>query len=281
MNKVTPATAIGFLLGACLAVVSTTTAHGNLRPTPEDLLEAAGVKTTIPSMTEALEDPQQDPELRHVSAVALGRTKNPEVVPTLVAALSDPDHFVRLGAILGLQFMPDARAISDLASILDDPAQAALHEPSSNALCLIRSREATDVIVNIVLDEATDDRTRLYATRALSQCGVTVVAEQLRPLLDDSSNRELQTSAAITIAHLGDPSGVPLIMAVLEDTSLREEEYSDAGVALEHVTGLSFGFTIPDSGTSIGAELVAAQNRALAWWEKNPRNISQIEREAC
>jgi len=237
-------------------------------PTPEQRLELAGVKVTIPAMAEALNDVRQDEEVRYLSAIALGRTRDPAVVPILLDALDDKDSVVRDAVLLGLVDVPDPRSIPYLDAFLNDSTQPShLHELAIYALCPIASPEAVDVLVHVALSDSTADQTRLIATQTLGECKVSGVTDQLRPLLmsDDS---DLRITTAITMAQLGDAAGVPILMAALEDATLLEQVGSVAGQALEHATGMDFGFKVPGGGTAVGDDLAAAASRAIAWWDK-------------
>ncbi|MGH8239640.1 MAG: HEAT repeat domain-containing protein, partial [Steroidobacteraceae bacterium] len=114
--------------------IGTANSPDDFRPTPEERLVEAGIDVSIPSLTTTLQDPSAAPQLRYLSAVALGRTKRIVILETLHSALTDATEEVRAGSVSGLRYLASPASAALLRKVaLEDPS-ASVREATIGAL---------------------------------------------------------------------------------------------------------------------------------------------------
>ena len=123
-----------------------------------------------------------DPMVRTYMALAMGRTGQQKYGPTLMEGMNDKDKVSRLAAIKALGLLAYAPAVNGI--------QKFTAENSSNA-------------------------ERLAATIALGNIGDKSIIPILQKLLDDEEPN-IRWDAAIALAKLEDPSGVQVIVNLLD-----------------------------------------------------------------
>ena len=144
---------------------------------PHALDQEPGAREQVRRMfTEATE-----PEVKQYLALVLGRTKDPQAVPLLTAALQSPDDKTRIYSLWALGTLGDRSALGPLADSLADP----------------------------------DPGIRKTAAFALGELGDPAAAPKLQPRLDDSV-ADVRWNAALSLAHLGDRSAVPVLETMVD-----------------------------------------------------------------
>ena len=117
-----------------------------------------------------------DADLRRYLALVLGRTRDPQAVPLLTAALKDGDDRTRIYALWALGALGDRSAREPLVATLADP----------------------------------DPGIRKTAAYALGEVGDKSVIPRLEPLLADGTP-DVRWNAALSLARLGSDAGVPVL----------------------------------------------------------------------
>jgi HEAT repeat protein len=163
----------------------------------------------------------KDNEVRWVAALALGEIKDQRAVPSLVEALSDPDRYVRYGAVMSLEMLswtPDneetlasmliaqqewetlhgmeSAAVDPLIRILKDP------NPETRVKIVELLGNIGDPAAKKACEEALLDRdpkVRWKAVLACSQCGV---ARHEIPLILANRPRTTRSATGAAVLNL-------------------------------------------------------------------------------
>jgi HEAT repeat protein len=136
----------------------------------------------VPEMLEAFEEASNDdPRVRHYLALSLGHLGDRSAVPTLSAALDDPDSTTRLYASWALGNLGDAAAVEPLLAKFQD-------------------------------DDPGVRKMAVYATGALGDPRAT---PGLTVALGDP-DRDVSWNAAVALAQLGDASGESQLLLMLD-----------------------------------------------------------------
>lgn len=122
-----------------------------------------------------------EPEVKQYLALVLGRTKDPQAVPLLTAALKSPDDKTRIYSLWALGSLGDRSALGPLADSLADP----------------------------------DPGIRKTAAFALGELGDPAAAPKLRPRLEDAV-ADVRWNAALSLARMGDRSAVPVLQTMVD-----------------------------------------------------------------
>jgi HEAT repeat protein len=139
---------------------------------PHALDQEAGARDQVRRLFQETDDP----DLRRYLALVLGRTRDPQAVPLLTAALDDPDDRTRIYALWALGTLGDPHA--------REPLQKALADR--------------------------DPGIRKTAAFALGELGDRSAVPRLLPLLDDGI-ADVRWNAALSLARLGSDAGVPVL----------------------------------------------------------------------
>jgi HEAT repeat protein len=123
----------------------------------------------------------KEPELRQYLALVLGRTRDREAVPLLLAALQDPDDKTRIYTLWALGELGDPRARGALEAELADP----------------------------------DPGLRKTAAFALGELDDRAAVPRLTGALDDAV-ADVRWNAALSLAHLGSDAGLPVLEAMVD-----------------------------------------------------------------
>lgn len=91
-----------------------------LRVSAADALGWIGDERAVQPLLSALEQSPADSSVREVAAEALGRIGNPEVIPALVASLTDTNEWVRRASAVALGDLGDQSVMDALAQALGD-----------------------------------------------------------------------------------------------------------------------------------------------------------------
>ena len=122
-----------------------------------------------------------EPELRQYLALVLGRTRDREAVPLLLAALQDPDDKTRIYVLWALGTLGDPRAREALETTLKDP----------------------------------DPGLRKTAAFALGELGDRAAVPRLAESLDDAV-ADVRWNAALSLARLGSAAGLPVLETMVD-----------------------------------------------------------------
>ena len=123
------------------------------------------------------------PELRIAAAKALERLNEPNTVPAVVEALSDPDPRVRLRACQACGTFADPRAIPALNERLDDESR--VKRAAANALGNVGTDRALAPLLELLRDP--DESVRRIAASALGNANDPKPVESLAKALGDES----------------------------------------------------------------------------------------------
>jgi hypothetical protein len=137
---------------------------------------------------------EEDHEIRYVLAALMAHLGEPEGVPRLLGLLDlseaeDPEARLRFGALANLGALGDERALPALIRFSEDP----------------------------------DEGLRSVAVVGMQKLPLTEVREPLRRALGDEALM-VRANAAIALSRLGDPSGAPVLRALL-DPEVYEAEH--------------------------------------------------------
>jgi HEAT repeat protein len=127
----------------------------------------------------------------------LERLRDPRTLPEIVALAQSPDTPVAARALEVLGAFPVPKAAAELARALD-AGPAALRRAAATALVrhqAVGLVEATDPLLDILMDEGEDDELRLFVLDSLAALDPPLDPRTLRPLLE-----RLRRSADATVA---------------------------------------------------------------------------------
>ena len=144
---------------------------------PKALDEEPGAKSEVRRLFRET----REPELRQYLALVLGRTRDREAVPLLLAALQDPDDKTRIYTLWSLGELGDPRSRGALEKALTDP----------------------------------DPGLRKTAAFALGEMGDRAAVPALTGALDDAA-ADVRWNAALSLAHLGSGAGVPVLETMVD-----------------------------------------------------------------
>ena len=144
---------------------------------PKALDEEPGAKSEVRRLFRET----REPELRQYLALVLGRTRDHEAVPLLLAALQDPDDKTRIYTLWSLGELGDPRSRGALEKALADP----------------------------------DPGLRKTAAFALGEMGDRAAVPALTGALDDAA-ADVRWNAALSLAHLGSGAGVPVLETMVD-----------------------------------------------------------------
>jgi len=173
----------------------------------------------------------------------------------LTLSLIDPaaSAAVRIDRIVALAADPGERAVHALLRAMRDRSQAAfLLVPDPASELKYRAVEFQKTGKDVTPLE------RVAAIVALEKIGTPVALPDLLLALDDR-NEVVQNHAARALVRLGNTSGIPVLLANLENRVFPNET---ANRILEEISGEDMGFN-PESGWSEKAKAIA---RWKSWW---------------
>lgn len=161
----------------------------------------------------------EDPRVRRYLALALGRLGDPQGIPPLLSALSDPDPETRLYAAWSLGALKDPAAVPRLVEMLrsDDPGMVKM---ATYALGAIGDRAAAPALVPLLSSQATEIRWNgaLALAQLDDRSGVGVLlqmtdAEALARVggITEQQKVDAMTNALRALHRLGDAEGMARI----------------------------------------------------------------------
>ncbi len=117
---------------------------------------------------------------------AICEFETPEVSTPLIAALQDPEDYVRTCAALGLRYHPDIIAIPELVDQLQSTNQL-LEKVAGDALIAIGT-PATPALIQLIEDPQAPHRAKLEAVRVLSSTKDTAAIATLFKVSQEGSS---------------------------------------------------------------------------------------------
>jgi HEAT repeat protein len=241
-------------------------------PTPEERLARAGVELSRSSLSEMLFDKSAKPEIRYLSAIALGRTGDMEVLPTLLSALEQPDADVRAGAAAGLRYLAAPESVAKLRSLaLSDPAFP-VRRAAVATLARIGDAAAVRALAEVARRHTEAEAVRINALLAIATVGDPAVRDPAReallaPILHDR-NRDIRAAGAIAWAATRGDEAVPNLVDVILDPATPEWLHEKAVRALEPLARKDFGYS-GRLGARTESERASSLREITRWWAYN------------
>lgn len=223
-------------------------------------------RPAVDSLIKALEDKSNDSR-RFSAADALWKIKDPKALDTLITALHDPSHYVRIEAAIALGNMKDPRAVKPLVKALEDPDEVVI-QYAADALGQIRDSGAVEGLFKALsrrprlynLYEAlakigapsirpfavklrdSDEEVRMWAAYQLKNIagdfpGIIKDADVIHGLVEGlkDTSPHVRSEAVRTLGHIRDPETVDAIRKLLNDPD--EDVREGAKLALEEIRG--------------------------------------------
>jgi len=268
-----PSSTVSSRLSAALvlvffATIGTANSPDDFRPTPEERLVEAGVVVSIPSLTTTLQDPSAAPQLRYLSAIALGRAKRIVVLETLHSALTDANDEVRAGAVVGLRYLAAPASTELLREVaLKDPP-ASVRDATVGALGQIGGELAASTLVDMAAASSNSESLRINALFTVGRIARPAQREALKALLKEP-NLQVRATVAIALAAAGGREAVPALIDAIQDRSVPEWLREKTVRELEKVTQRDFGYLGRHGKQLPRARRDAAVSGILQWWETN------------
>jgi HEAT repeat protein len=225
-------------------------------------LGALGAEEAVEPLIVGLADPA--PRIRGVAARSLGKIGGERAFAPLAGLLDDPDPFVRELAILGIRETSAPGIVDALVPLLDDH-EMGVRSVAVWALSGLEEEAAVRALAHVAETDA-DEHTRQMAITGLVESvdRGTAVSALVRLLEDDSP--ETRDKVAWALTKIGDPRGVPGLVARLgrEESPEVRGQIMDALAAFagesRAVDGLVAGLRDPDSEVRVSAAFALADS---------------------
>lgn len=185
--------------------------------------EAIEVPASIPALTEYLaNDPS--PKVRQYCALILGRIGDPQAVPALTQALSDPDSGTRDRAVAALQQIGEEHA----QAAFIEAVRSGSRDARITALVELERAMSTEAVPAIVeLAKANDGMVSKNAIDTLGGIGdVSAVAPLQEIALDANMPENLRQAAILNLGRIDAPEADAALEAVI--TGLGEQPGTEA-----------------------------------------------------
>ncbi|HEX5533368.1 MAG TPA: HEAT repeat domain-containing protein [Actinomycetales bacterium] len=198
------------------ALRETTSTSAVRRARGAEVLGAAGRRTALPELLPLLRD--TDPEVRQVTARAMGRIRAPAAARPLLEALAGdrtiPPRIVAT-AVTGI----GSAAYPALEASLR--AEAELERAVAAEICGLTAAVPTvPALIRIVLDDPALE-VRIRAARALGRIGAPIALRPLLLAVDDANPLPLRVVAAKALGELGSDEAVPGLARLAADPAHR------------------------------------------------------------
>lgn len=191
----------------------------------------------LPALVDALRQRHRD--VRAAAALALARLQVPQAIPYVeLAALEDPDLFVRTQALLGLGMTGSGQVVELLASAyLDAARDDETRSYAAFALGLVGNDHAVEVLRRQLSEEALGRQSNALRAATLFAAGLTeaaVLSADVQTLLDSWLGRQeptLRGLAAVALGRIGADAALPTLRALLEDGHNQVRRSAAVGLA--------------------------------------------------
>ncbi|MHA1718105.1 MAG: HEAT repeat domain-containing protein [Promethearchaeota archaeon] len=132
-------------------------------------------------------DQKQDKEIRRACITQISRLRDPKVVPTLIAALDDPYHFIRFWAVRGLLKIDDPKSFTGLVKAMGDE----------------------------------DEEIRKTARIHLESVGAKAAPALIEAMNSKESNKFVRYGSVGLLGRVSDPKALKALIAILNDENER------------------------------------------------------------
>lgn len=163
----------------------------------------------------------EDINVSYASAYALIDIGEPSV-DCLLESLQDKDPQVRSLSALALGRIGDVRASKPLIEALEDP-EPEVRKNSAGALGDLKSTEAVDPLLKLLSNEKNDE----VRKRAITSLGYIGDPKAISPLIELFEDEELGSTAATAVGEFGDEETVEKLLPVLKN---RDPEVRICGI---------------------------------------------------
>jgi HEAT repeat protein len=193
----------------------------------------------IDSLVTAMSDPDED--VRSEAVSSLGMIDSPkETVPPLIHALNDTYSFVRSQAADALEHEKDASAINPLLDTVSDP-DPDVESSAENALanlCQLPGVSTATFASPFLIKAASspDVSIRLHAVKGLGETGDPSVIPTLRQTLKDPEVN-VRGWSMIGLDKLKDTGSLPALQAMANDPNETTHIRQYATLTIQHLTG--------------------------------------------
>ncbi|MCY3553523.1 MAG: HEAT repeat domain-containing protein [Candidatus Poribacteria bacterium] len=182
------------------------------------ILGATAKKVAVDAMLEELKHPSY--VVRRRAAESLGGFKERKAVEPLIAVLENRDEMksIRAAAAFSLGALKDERASAPLLAALEDE-NAEIRLQAAAALGKLKDAKAVSKLITMVENPLETDAVRNTAVAVLGNIGVTtnkeIEAVLLRAL--DSRIGNISKNAIVALGKLESKAAIPKLIAILED----------------------------------------------------------------
>jgi HEAT repeat protein len=200
------------LITACLALAGCT------EGTEEriDTIYAAKAEPSaenIERIRQFLEDPDRD--VRATAVNSLIGLEVPDAADLAVAALRDPDGFVRSIAAMRLGEVGDSSHALLLVELLSSDPDKIVRQRSAESLAMLGGEASLKGLVAGLADPL--DNVRLASARGVRALDPGAAIPQLSRMLLEDPTWEIRVQAATALGSTGDPNVVAVLESALED----------------------------------------------------------------
>jgi HEAT repeat protein len=145
---------------------------------------------------------------------AIEGQKPPEVIATLIRAMSDPDAAVRSGSAQALGTSGDPAASDALIAALEDPASQ-VKAAAAKSLGTLKMKRAAPLLCGLLADSSDD--VAIAAANALGEIADPVALDVLiRIVKSDGVTPGLYEASANALAKMKDPRAIPGLIGLLK-----------------------------------------------------------------
>lgn len=202
-------------------------------------LEKRGVNTSYDGLTAALNDESRDIETRHMSALAIGESRNKRAIDDLIALIAHSDPRIRAAAISGINKTGDPRAIDHLKAVLIEDHPVFVKRVAATGLAEDGSAEAK---------EALDTAARYngqhpYFTVSIIEYfdgSPNADTDALFQSLLNHPDLQVRTTAAISLSRRFEGTYVEALVEAASHPDLEHSIWSNVLERLEEISGRKF-----------------------------------------
>jgi len=192
-----------------------------VRQTAADALGMLTWRPASPQLSEMLIN-DGDSGVRQQAAISLSYIMDQAAGPNLVKALKDSSPAVRYAALHTLAVMKYSAAEDQIAGLLSSE-DSNMRRGAISALGMMQSKKGAAALAAALKDP--DQYVRLEAVKALGSIGETSSAGEITKLLDKGEQPQLRIEAALSLAKMGLPDGLPTAYEFVKsgDMSLKSQ----------------------------------------------------------
>ncbi len=200
-----------------------------------------------------------DPETRRLTVALLGRFASPTALEMIRTRLNDEAYDVRFTAAVELRNAEDRKAVPALTQMASHDPEADCRLIAIDSLYHIAGKKSAAVFREALQD--TDRTIKIKAARILAEIKDKKSAGMLQ-LLAASNDPDLRRVTAESLIRIGDPTGFPILIDLLNYTdtdSMEAAQRELIPVFLAHFAGVDLG---------------ADQVKWRKWWLRNGTTLN-------